>query len=143
MADWDTTIIPLDDAHEVLSVFGIGPSSREYQRWRRDDGIRHVDFEGVLSQSGSVLTIDWREWLQDAAHRHQDRQRSRVSPRPIASPDLAHDDAEANGQFRTPVGRVQARLNGQGKNLKRRRCRKRKQPRSLMFCDPMDLRKTW
>jgi hypothetical protein len=66
MANWEATIIPLDDAHEVLSVFGIGPSSREYQRWRRDDGFRHVDFEGVLNESGSVLTVDWREWLQDA-----------------------------------------------------------------------------
>jgi hypothetical protein len=66
MADWEKTIIPLDDAHEVLSVFGIGPSSREYQRWRRDDGFRHVDFEGVLSESRSVLTVDWREWLGDA-----------------------------------------------------------------------------
>jgi hypothetical protein len=67
MADWEKTIIPLDDAHEVLSVFGIGPSSREYQRWRRDDGFRHVDFEGVLGESRSVVTVDWREWLQDAA----------------------------------------------------------------------------
>lgn len=66
MADWEKTTIPLDDAHEVLSVFGIGPSSREYQRWRRDDGFRHVDFEGVLNESRSVLTVDWRECLQDA-----------------------------------------------------------------------------
>lgn len=66
MADWEKTIIPLDDAHEVLSVFGIGSSSREYQRWRRDDGFRHVDFEGVLGESSGVLTVDWRESLQDA-----------------------------------------------------------------------------
>ena len=66
MADWEKTIIPLDDAHEVLTVLGIDPSSREYQRWRRDDGFRHVDFEGVLGESRSVLTVDWREWLQDA-----------------------------------------------------------------------------
>jgi hypothetical protein len=66
MADWEKTIIPLDDAHEVLSVFGISPSSREYQRWRRDDGFRHIDFEGVLGESRSVLTVDWRAWLRDA-----------------------------------------------------------------------------
>jgi hypothetical protein len=66
MADWEKTIIPLHDSHEILAVFGIGPSSREYQRWRRDDGFRHVDFEGVLGESRSVLTVDWREWLQDA-----------------------------------------------------------------------------
>jgi hypothetical protein len=66
MADWEKTIIALDDAHEVLSVFGIGPSSREYQRWRRDDGFRHVDFEGVLGESRSVLNVDCRELLQDA-----------------------------------------------------------------------------
>jgi hypothetical protein len=66
MADWEKTIIPPGDAHEILSVFGIGLSSREHQRWRRDDGFRHVDFEGVLNESRSVLTINWREWLQDA-----------------------------------------------------------------------------
>ena len=47
-------------------MFGIGPSSREYQRWRGDDGFRQVDFEGVLNESGAVLVVDWREWLQDA-----------------------------------------------------------------------------
>jgi hypothetical protein len=66
MSDWEKTIIPLDDAHKILSAFGIGPSSREYHRWRRDDGFRHVDFEGVLNKSGAVLVVDWREWLQDA-----------------------------------------------------------------------------
>jgi hypothetical protein len=66
MANREATIIPLDDANAVLSVFGIGPSSREYQRWRRDEGFRRVDFEGVLNKSRSVLTVDWREWLQDA-----------------------------------------------------------------------------
>jgi hypothetical protein len=66
MADWEKTIVPLDEAHELLSVFGIGPTSREYQRWRRDDGFRHVDFVGVLGESRSVLTADWRGWLQDA-----------------------------------------------------------------------------
>ena len=66
MADWEKTIIPLDEAHEVLSMFGIGPSSRGYQRWRREDGFRHVDFEDVLNESRSVLPVDWREWLQDA-----------------------------------------------------------------------------
>jgi hypothetical protein len=66
MTDWEKTIIPLDDAHEILSVFGISPYSREYLRWRRDDGFRHVDFEGVLSESRSVLGVDWRLCLQDA-----------------------------------------------------------------------------
>jgi hypothetical protein len=66
MADWEKTIISLDDAREVLSVFGIGPSSRGYQRWRRDDGFRHVDFEEVLGESNLILSVDWREWLQDA-----------------------------------------------------------------------------
>lgn len=66
MADWEKTIIPLDDAHEILSVFGIGSHFKPYQRWRRDDGFRHVDFEGVLGESPAVLIVDWREWLQDA-----------------------------------------------------------------------------
>ncbi|HEV3383391.1 MAG TPA: hypothetical protein VG097_01180 [Gemmata sp.] len=66
MANWEKTIIPLDDAHEVLSAFGIGSSSRQYQRWRQDDGFRHVDFEGVLNESSSVLVVDCRQCLQDA-----------------------------------------------------------------------------
>jgi Peptidase family S41 len=45
-------------------------------------------------------------------HRHQDRLRPRTGPGPAAAPDLAQDDAEADGQLRTPVGRVQARLTG-------------------------------
>lgn len=57
LADWEKMIVPLDEAHEVLHVFGIGPSSREYQRWRRDDGFRHVDFEGVLRESRSVVAL--------------------------------------------------------------------------------------
>ncbi len=65
MGDWENTIIPLQEAHEILSVFGIGPASREYQRWRRDDGFRHVDFEDVLSKSGAVLIVDGRECLED------------------------------------------------------------------------------
>jgi hypothetical protein len=47
-------------------VFGIDSSSREYQRWRRNDGFRHVDFEIVLGESRCVLTVDWQEWLQEA-----------------------------------------------------------------------------
>jgi hypothetical protein len=66
MTNWEKIIIPLDDAHKILAVFGIDPSSRECQRWRRDDGFRQVDFEGVLSESGAVIIVDWREWLQDA-----------------------------------------------------------------------------
>ncbi|MGL6074417.1 MAG: hypothetical protein ACRC8S_09685 [Fimbriiglobus sp.] len=59
------TIIPLNHADVIFSVFGISPSSREYQRWRTEDGYRHVDFEGVLGESGSVFTMDWRESFQD------------------------------------------------------------------------------
>ena len=66
MAANETTIIPLDDAHEALSVFGIEPSHRSYQRWRRDDGFRLVDLEDVLDESQFVLKVDWREYLQDA-----------------------------------------------------------------------------
>jgi hypothetical protein len=66
MSDWEKTIIPLNDAHEIFAVFGIESSSREYQRWRREDGFRHVDFEGILDQSSNVLGVDWREWLRDS-----------------------------------------------------------------------------
>src|ERR1700676_4547899 len=43
-------------------------------------------------------------------HGHQDRLCSRTRPGPVAAPNLAQDDAEADGQFRTPVGGVEARL---------------------------------
>lgn len=66
MPDRETTIIPLDDAHEILGTFGIGPRSQGYQRWRRDDGFRWVDLEDVLNESSAVLSVDWRDALQDA-----------------------------------------------------------------------------
>jgi hypothetical protein len=66
MANWEETIIPLGDAHKILSSFGIGPDSNGYQRWRQDDGFRQVDFEGVLNESKLVLSVDWRDLLQDA-----------------------------------------------------------------------------
>jgi hypothetical protein len=66
MSDGQKTIIPLADASEILSMFGVDPSSREVQRWQRDDGFRQVDFEGILNDSGKILSVDWREWLQDA-----------------------------------------------------------------------------
>jgi hypothetical protein len=66
MADWEKTIIPLDDANEMLSVFESGRYfEKEYQRWRRDDGFRHVDFEGVLCKSRSVLIFDNNSWLAE------------------------------------------------------------------------------
>jgi hypothetical protein len=67
MSDGESTIIPLDDAQTILSMFGIGPYSRAYQRWRRDDGFRLVDFEEVLAESDRILGVDWRDVLQDAA----------------------------------------------------------------------------
>ena len=66
MADWEKTIVPLDDAHEVLGTFGIGPYNKAYERWRREDGFRWVDLEDVLDESPLILNVDWREWLQDA-----------------------------------------------------------------------------
>jgi hypothetical protein len=66
MSQWEKTIIRLNDAHEILSAFGIGPSSRGYQRWRTDAGFRQVDFEDVLNESTNILAVDWRECLQDA-----------------------------------------------------------------------------
>jgi hypothetical protein len=66
MNDREKTIVPLDDAHAIFAAFGIGPENSEYQRWRRDDGFPLVDFEGVLHVSQQVLSVDWREWLQDA-----------------------------------------------------------------------------
>jgi hypothetical protein len=66
MTDGTSTIIPLDEAHGILEVFGIGPQSRGYQRWRRDDGFRREDFEDVLNESDFILNVDWRELLADA-----------------------------------------------------------------------------
>jgi hypothetical protein len=59
-------IIPLDEAHEILAAFGIGPQSRAYHRWRREDGFRRADFEDVLNESDFILNVDWRELLADA-----------------------------------------------------------------------------
>ncbi|MBI1248734.1 hypothetical protein GC197_12950 [bacterium] len=66
MSDWDSTIISLDDSHEVLATFGIGPYSKGYQRWKRGDGFRWCDLEDVLSESPNVFGIDWRDCLEDA-----------------------------------------------------------------------------
>jgi hypothetical protein len=57
----------------VLATFGIGPYSKGYQRWRRDDGFRLVDLEEVLGESQFVLRVDWREWLQDATNTIRDQ----------------------------------------------------------------------
>jgi hypothetical protein len=65
MYDTERTIIPLDDAHELLSAFEISPYSKGYQRARRDDGFRQIDLEGVLDESGLVLGVDWRGSLQE------------------------------------------------------------------------------
>lgn len=73
MTDFETTIIPLDDALKVLAAFGIGSDNPEFQRWRRDDGFRWVDFEDVLNESRFVLNVDWREWLQDAVDTIRDQ----------------------------------------------------------------------
>lgn len=67
MSAQENVLIPLDDAHEVLGTFGIGPYSTGYQRWRRDDGFRMDDLETVLNESPSILRVDWRECLADAA----------------------------------------------------------------------------
>ena len=66
MSDDSSRIIPLDEAHEILGIFGIGPQSRGYQRWRREDGFRHEDLEDVLNESDFILNVDWRELLPDA-----------------------------------------------------------------------------
>ena len=45
-------------------------------------------------------------------YRHQHGLRPRACPGPAASPDFPQDDPEADRQLRTPVGGVQARLDG-------------------------------
>ena len=37
----DTTIIPIDDAHEVLGTFGIGPYNKTYQGCDPGDARHH------------------------------------------------------------------------------------------------------
>lgn len=66
MTDPQQTIVPLDAAHEVLAMFGIGPDSDRYQRWQRNDGFRLVDLVDVLGESQFLFWVDWREWLPDA-----------------------------------------------------------------------------
>ena len=43
-------------------------------------------------------------------HRYQHGLGPRRCPGPAATPDLAQDDAEADGQFRPPVGGIQPRF---------------------------------
>lgn len=62
----ESVLIPLKDADLILSVFGVVSDSREYSRWKRDDGFRLVDFEDVLGTSARVLNVDWKDWLPDA-----------------------------------------------------------------------------
>jgi hypothetical protein len=61
-----SSLIPLDASHEILSVFGIGPYSKGYQRWKRDDGLMASDLLTVLCESPWILIMDWRGCLQDA-----------------------------------------------------------------------------
>lgn len=66
MSGDSSTIIPLDEAHKILATFGIGPNSRGYQRWHREDGFRRGDLEDILNESDFILNVDWRELLSDA-----------------------------------------------------------------------------
>jgi hypothetical protein len=53
----------------------------------------------------------------DPPHRHQERLRPRANPGPVVAPHLAQDDPEAHGQLGPPVGRVQARLTQERKQV--------------------------
>ncbi|QDU41207.1 hypothetical protein Mal4_55720 [Maioricimonas rarisocia] len=65
MSGQSPRVIPLDDAHEILGTFGIGPDNRSYQRWRRDDGIERHDLETILADSPHYLAVDWRSSLDE------------------------------------------------------------------------------
>lgn len=59
-------LVPLNEAHLIMDVFNVDRENKSYQRWRRDDGLRHSDLIDVLQKSGKLLFVDWREWLGDA-----------------------------------------------------------------------------
>jgi len=62
----DKLLVPLDQAHAILSSFEIDPNNRSYLRYRRDDGFRLNELEDVVAESELVLSMDWRGWLKDA-----------------------------------------------------------------------------
>lgn len=103
MSDWEKTIIPLDAADEILSSFGISPSSLGYRRWRRGDGFRQVDFENILAESRFVINVDWREWLQDAVDTII-RQLDDLEME--ATVDLGEDGEEGEIQIGSRIGRI-------------------------------------
>jgi hypothetical protein len=57
--------IPLDAAHKFLGTFGITKSTKEYERWRHDDGFDLDDFSSVLGDSPYKFIVDWRAYLPD------------------------------------------------------------------------------
>ena len=57
--------IPLDHAHEILSIFGITSPSAEYQRTVQEYGFDHEDFSPVLHQSEFIYWFDQRGALHD------------------------------------------------------------------------------
>lgn len=73
MSQWETTIIPLKDASDLLIAFGVDTGSDQVHRWKREDGFRWIDLEGLLSESDSVLVIDWREELSIALEEIQEQ----------------------------------------------------------------------
>ena len=64
-------LIPLNDAHLIMDVFKVNRENKSYQRWRRDDGLRHSDLIDVLEKTGKILFVDWRECLDDAVSQIQ------------------------------------------------------------------------
>ena len=73
MSQWETTIIPLKDASDLLIAFGVDTGSDQVHRWKREDGLRWIDLEGLLGESDSVLVIDWREELSIALEEIQEQ----------------------------------------------------------------------
>jgi hypothetical protein len=96
MVDREKTIIPLHVAYDVLAAFGVDPSSKTYQRWRRDDGFRLVDLEQMLRESRLLLRADWRDWLQDIMGVIQDQLRTIGI---IAQADLGSVGEQGNFQI--------------------------------------------
>jgi hypothetical protein len=71
---------------------------------RREGGGCRPAAQKLAEEVDSVVTT----LPAGATDRHQDCLDAGADPGAIAAPDLAENDAEANGQFGAPVGGVQA-----------------------------------
>lgn len=57
--------IPIETANRFLATFGITKPTKEYERWRKEDGFDVDDFPSVLAGSPLIFIVDWRANIAD------------------------------------------------------------------------------